>query len=292
MLFVEPPPSPYDLRFSMFGIPVRVHPWFWLVGLILARNGPQMIGVLLRIVALFVAILVHELGHALVMRRYGLRPWITLQQTGGLTSYDPSRLAYSRANAWTAQILISLAGAGAGFVLAALLVAALVVSGHSFHVFVGVNAGPVLDVSLREIGVRMLHDIPLVGLQAEVGNMTSPVTRDFVEPLLFVTIVWGLVNLLPVYPLDGGQIAREVFLRFNPRVGIRNSLIFSTAVAGLLAAAALAMIVHRARVLAALGGSPSDAFRGASLFVAILFGYLAYSSYATLQAYTGSRPRW
>ena len=29
--------------------------------------------------------------------------------------------------------------------------------------------------------------------------------------LLFVNIFWGLVNLLPVFPLDGGQISRELF---------------------------------------------------------------------------------
>ena len=42
--------------------------------------------------------------------------------------------------------------------------------------------------------------------------------------LLFINIFWGLVNLLPVYPLDGGQIAREVLGLVNPADGLRQSL--------------------------------------------------------------------
>ena len=36
-----------------------------------------------------VSILIHELGHAVAIRYYGYRPWITLYGLGGLASYNP-----------------------------------------------------------------------------------------------------------------------------------------------------------------------------------------------------------
>ena len=79
-----------------------------------------------------------------------------------------------------------------------------------------------------------------------------------------VCVFWGLVNLLPIYPLDGGQIVRELLLKFNPQEGIRQSLILSIVAAGAVAAYAMS---HQLWV------------------TGIFFGYLAYSSFATLQAY-------
>ena len=39
MLLGEPAPSPADLHFRLFGIPVRVSPWFWVVSLLLGMGG-------------------------------------------------------------------------------------------------------------------------------------------------------------------------------------------------------------------------------------------------------------
>ena len=89
MLLGEPPRTPYDLNFSLFGIPVRVHPLFWLVTLLLGYELAAMPPRCLTwIIAVFSAILVHEMGHALAMRAYGFQPWITLYGMGGLTAYD------------------------------------------------------------------------------------------------------------------------------------------------------------------------------------------------------------
>jgi stage IV sporulation protein FB len=52
-------PTPYDLRFSLFGIPVRVHPFFWLVSLVMgwSPHAPQLMVVW--VACVFVSILVH-----------------------------------------------------------------------------------------------------------------------------------------------------------------------------------------------------------------------------------------
>jgi len=270
MLLAEPPRSPYDLHFSLFGIPVRVHPLFWLVAVLLGNSAGTMIGVLSWVAAVFVAILVHELGHALVMRHFGLQPWITLYSMGGLAGYHTSQLAHSRANTWIRQIFIHVAGPGSGFVLG------LVVAG----IIAALGQSPVAYF-------RAMLGEPLV-----VDPGTPLALVRFAFDLLYISVVWGLVNLLPVYPLDGGQTSREIFLHFGARSGIRNSLILSVVTAGSLAAFALARVLHNAQVLNKEGGSPGHAFRSASLFVALFFGYLAYGSYATLQAYGDGRGRW
>jgi membrane-associated protease RseP (regulator of RpoE activity) len=80
-----------------------------------------------------------------------------------------------------------------------------------------------------------------------------------------VNIFWGLVNLLPIYPLDGGRVAREVLTLGHPRQGIIQSLWLSAIVAA---------------GVAVLGFVTFNSF-----FMALFFGYLAYSSYQTLRAY-------
>ena len=64
MLFQSPPPTRYDLRFSIAGIPVSVHPVFWLIALLFGSSGDPLL-IPIWILVVFVSILVHELGHAL-----------------------------------------------------------------------------------------------------------------------------------------------------------------------------------------------------------------------------------
>ena len=50
-----------------------------------------------------------------------------------------------------------------------------------------------------------------------------------------ITVMWGLLNLLPIYPLDGGQIAQQIFVLTNPQDAMRQSLILSVIVGGMMA---------------------------------------------------------
>jgi Zn-dependent protease len=81
--------------------------------------------------------------------------------------------------------------------------------------------------------------------------------------LLSVNIFWGLINLVPVFPLDGGNVARYVLLQYDPRGGVRKSLWLSV-VAGAIVAL-LGLIYFR------------------SIYMAFLFGFLAFQSYQSLQ---------
>ena len=234
MLIGEPGATAADIHFRCFGIPVRVHPLFWAVALLLGMRLPPKIA-LLWVVAVFLSILVHELGHAFAFRHFGAEPRITLYGLGGLASADYVHPTPK------AAILIALAGPAAGFLLALLLVSALVASGH---------------------GVGFSGLLPVV----DGDDFGSPILFSLVTFLLVINVFWGLLNLLPVYPLDGGQIARELFTMHDAGRGIVRSLWLSSVTAVAVA------------VLALMAGQ---------LLPAFLFGYLAYWSYRTQQAYSG-----
>ncbi|MBW3599631.1 MAG: site-2 protease family protein [Planctomycetes bacterium] len=263
-MLIEPSRTPYDLQFSLFGIPVRVHPFFWLTAVILGSGGiipgvQPMTQLLMWIAVVFVSILVHEMGHAFAMRYYGWAPRITLYAFGGLASYnrayDSSHSSYSRTgNTPLGQVIISFAGPLAGFLLAGLVILVLFATGRSVP-------------------------FSLLGWQVEAGRGESLLRSAFFENdtrsmwlfilvmhLLWVNIYWGLINLLPVYPLDGGQISRELFMAYSRRNGFEQSLIVSVACGG---------------GLALYGAWRQD------WWLAILFGILAFQSYQLLQNYRG-----
>jgi Zn-dependent protease len=133
-------------------------------------------------------------------------------------------------------------------VAASFLIAGLALAGKS------IPLGGILGRWLNDFGS---------GLYIPVG---PELVVYFVAAFLYVSVYWALVNLLPIYPLDGGQISRELFVLSNTRDALRNSLILSIAAAGMMAI---------------YGFSQED------YYLAILFGLLAYDSFTALQQHSG-----
>src|SRR5205823_4216554 len=107
--------------------------------------------------------------------------------------------------------------------------------------------------------------INLIGeLYIYIQPFTLRILNLIVIQLVYVNIAWGLLNLLPVYPLDGGQISRELFTLGNPRSGIVQSLQLSVGTGALLAAYFLMQERY---------------------YMCLMFGYLAYASFQTLRMY-------
>ena len=80
------------ISFKLLGIPVRIEPWFWItlvfIGGGTAASDPQdWIRVALFVFAGFISILVHELGHALTIGRFGFPSSISLVAFGGFANY-------------------------------------------------------------------------------------------------------------------------------------------------------------------------------------------------------------
>lgn len=267
-MFGEPPRSSYDLHFTLFGFPIRIHPWFWAIaGILGLSSGGKLIHVFIWIGAMLLGILVHELGHAFAMRRFGLRPWITLYGMGGLASYDTSQLMQSGASDWKKQIFISFAGPGAGFLLATFFLLLVKVTGHAI----------VFDFGTEHRYFFQFYIEPFASQELWL----------FVVYTVFISLMWGLLNLLPVYPLDGGHISREIFLRVDRPSGLRRSVMLSMITAGLIAVYFLFMVVKSGQAAAEGGDRSGDA----SLLPVMLFGYLCYSSWSMLQMISGSGRR-
>lgn len=247
MFLLEPPPSAFELRFRLFGFPIRVHWMFWIVALLLGRTSPSPKAALIWVSAVFVSIVIHELGHAVAFRAFGLDSRIVLYAMGGLTipQSNPYATREERLAPWQ-HVLVSFAGPAAGFLFAGAILAALAV------------ARVRLQVEF-ELGFIPLVHIARFGATFELYAL--------VATLVFINIMWGIVNLLPIYPLDGGQIARGALEALSVRRAIEISHIASVAAA---AAVALVMLVH------------FD-----SQWNAFFFGYMAFINYRAIQALRG-----
>lgn len=244
-MFQALPPTRYDLRFFIGDIPVRVHPLFWLIALLLGSSG-DLLTIPIWILVVFVSVLVHELGHALAFRFYGIRSQIVLHAMGGLTIPEAAPLGFGWASVSPSpkqEVVISLAGPFAGFMFAVLVMLGVVVSGGTLLIS-------------RLFGILPL---PLTAILPFGGNVPS----IFVTMLLFVNVFWGIFNLLPVFPLDGGQVTRNLLIQYDPWDGARKAQWVSAIAGGVIAL--FALLVMR------------------SVYVALLFGILAFQSYQSLQ---------
>jgi stage IV sporulation protein FB len=265
----EPPPTNYDVHFSLAGIPIRIHPFFWLAAVILGarsttENPNAGIDLLIWVFVVLVSILVHEMGHAFMMRFFGEAPRVVLYMMGGLAIADRGYGQYfggaSRRDS-NGQIMISAAGPGAGFFLAGLTVIAILLVGGR----ISNDLTEIRELFQAEWKINSL--IPFTDWYYALPSDTGREMAVLFSDLLWVNIFWGILNLLPVFPLDGGQIARELLTRQNPSSGTTTSLWLSFITATALAVFGLVYLQ--------------------SVLMAVLFGSLAYSSYMALQQFGG-----
>jgi stage IV sporulation protein FB len=238
--------TPYDLRFRLLDIPVRIHPLFWLISAVLGWQDHNIPAVLIWIGCVFVSILVHEFGHGLMARKYHGSPSIVLYGMGGLCYSQGERTPWQR-------LAVILAGPGAGFILCGLTLlgasAAFGLTGSEHLAVVQQLAG--LDGNREEF----------VGA---ISKLPSETAFRIYRNLVWINLMWGLVNLLPIWPLDGGQATQVVLSMVDRKQGVRRGHIISLLTAGFLA------------VLAAV--------RGSDFFLTIFFGMFAFINFQVLQS--------
>ncbi len=160
-----------------------------------ASIGATAIGVAL-VATIFVVIVVHELGHALVARRYGVGTRdIMLLPVGGIASLERTPEKPSQ------ELAVALVGPAINLVLAALL----------------------------WVGIRVTGGTTDLGAATSVGGA-------FVTQLFWINIGLALFNLIPAFPMDGGRALRALLsMRLGPEratdIAARMGRIFAIAIA-------------------------------------------------------------
>ena len=168
-----------------FGIPVYVHPTFLLLPayVLFKTSGTGPLGMLFSLAALlaiFGCVVLHEFGHALTARAFGIGTRdVTLYPIGGIARLE--RMSERPVE----EILIAVAGPAVNLVLVLLLTPLLIVGWAT-----GQLAGD------------------LVGLTAEPAFL--PLAAQFVATLWFGNLILLLFNLLPAFPMDGGRVLRAL----------------------------------------------------------------------------------
>lgn len=165
----------------LFGIPVYVHWTFWLLPLwvILAQPGGLPAGFLLAVIfAMFGCVVLHEFGHILTARGFGIGTRdVTLYPIGGVASMERMTEKPSE------EFVISLAGPMVNVVIAGLI---------------GVTLGA-------------------ASVWGVVTADEAVLTR-FLETLMILNMWMAGFNLIPAFPLDGGRILRSGLAAFMPRL--------------------------------------------------------------------------
>jgi Zn-dependent protease len=165
------------------GVDVYVHATFvlllaWVAGAHLVAGHGALValaGVAL-VLAVFAVVVLHELGHALVARRYGIGTRdITLLPIGGVAQLE--RMPEEP----TQELAIAIAGPRVNVALAAVLFAA--------SALVGEPLGP---ASLVALG----------------GPMAAK--------LAWVNVGLAVFNILPAFPMDGGRVLRALLAMRMP----------------------------------------------------------------------------
>lgn len=224
------------LNFQLFGIPIQIQPFFWLVAVFFSPfvtvrsdvEDPRLLlfGLLAWTAAWLLSFIVHEMGHALTISRlYGAKPRIVLYGFGGVTLWNPY---YTRFPGNGGNMLVAFAGPGAELLTALLLAGLLALCGVSV-----------------EFGLDAFGPIPIPAIHADITGALrasslsaafAAVTLDiFLNSFIWMGLFWSVLNLLPVQPLDGGCIARAFMERVSPRSGITVSLYVSLFLAVMLA---------------------------------------------------------
>lgn len=163
---------------SLLGIPIRIHFTFVLLllwfGTVSAGQGEGFLGGVVFMLLLFGCVVLHELGHAVMAKRFGVETReIVLYPIGGVARLE-------RIPSGKAELLIALAGPAVNAVLAGLLMGWLLVR----------------QVRAPGSPMELLTDAPVVW-QLLTANLT----------LFFF-------NLIPAFPMDGGRVLRATLSLF------------------------------------------------------------------------------
>ena len=149
------------------------------------------------VAGLFMLVLIHELGHGLMAHQYGLRVRdITLLPFGGV-----ARVEQMPANT-RVESMVAVSGSLTNLAITVLLFPPMLLW---------------IFVSDRSLG-GMLQQY----------RFDDPSLSGFVLYLYLANLLLGIVNLLPMFPMDGGRVLRAFLTEFVGRVHATQIAVFTT----------------------------------------------------------------
>jgi stage IV sporulation protein FB len=233
-------PTPLDLRFHWFGIPTRVHPLFWLFTFLL---GPT-------------DLTSPYAGELILIWMVCAFVSIMIHETGHVLAYRFYRCGNTRIDL---EMCCGLASADRQ------------PRGNYRRIFVAL-AGP----GIQFLVVLLLWLSTLV----EPWHITAwfPYSLFIYYMLFSINLGWALFNLLPIFPLDGGRVSREVCYLLKIERPLERSLKIGFITAIVMIFYALIVWVQPALV----AWVPSWVPCPSCLFTILFMASLAYTNY---QAY-------
>ncbi len=201
--------EPRQPSFTVAGVPVTIEVSFFVMGALLGASRANEPVLWAQWVAVsFVSVLLHEMGHALAFRRFGVAPKVVLHGMGGTTSGDLGAMRHTWKDA-----VVSLAGPAAGFALggAVLIVQALSPSGNRS---LDVLFADLLWVNVGWGAINLLPIEPLDGSHA-LRSALNPLGVEPAEKIcsaiswvtLAVVLVLGFVISMPGLIFLAGWVA-------------------------------------------------------------------------------------
>jgi Zn-dependent protease len=179
---------------KLFGIDLFVHGTFWLLPLyVFVSNlsaGVAAAGLDVAVVlTVFACVALHEVGHALAARGYGITTRdITLTPIGGIARLE--RMPEGPGQ----EIVVALAGPLVNVLIAVVMAAVL--------------PGPTLGLLANLAAAATGH-----------GSLAVPdPAAEFVFKVWFANVILCLFNLIPAFPMDGGRVFRALLSTVMNRV--------------------------------------------------------------------------
>ncbi len=172
------------------GIPVRLHwsfmfiiLWVWFTAW---KDGSDLMGTLYRelfVLVIFLCVILHEYGHALVARKFGHKTQdILLTPIGGIARLE------SLSDNPKQELLIALAGPMVNVIIAGIIYTVMKLTGKGFNIF--------LDES----------------------NVAQTFQYSFFPLVLTSNVMLALFNMIPAFPMDGGRVLRSLLSFKWPRL--------------------------------------------------------------------------
>jgi Zn-dependent protease/predicted transcriptional regulator len=168
--------------FSLFGVPVRLHFTFVLLVVFLvvtdlgSRQTSSSYAVFL--VGLFASVLLHEMAHAFVGVRLGVRTTeIVMFPIGGLSRME--RMLQPKEELWIAM------------------------------------AGPLMNIFISG-GIFVYMFYKHLSVPIQMSDLLQPTDANALARLAYGNLVLAAFNLLPAFPMDGGRILRALLSFIRP----------------------------------------------------------------------------